>query len=283
MAAGALAHWPAFDNGAAVIGNPGMNALPKYLAEGLNVHTGTSVSALKRHTTDGLWEVQTGVPPPLPGVPPAQVAAGATHVQGATFGPFDELVLALPPTQAHALLGTVHGGGDKTVSIDELQQLCRKVTMAPCIAALYVFPRALDASKVACRGQPVGGHDNVIAWAASGRARAGSPAGDMDTWVVHASASWSQAHLEDRPVDSARALLPHLLRLLGDETAPEPVHINGQRWRFSQLQGSGADQDFGRLPSMRLSLCGDWFLGRRVEHAYASGYNLGESLASGVV
>lgn len=281
VSAGALAHWTAFDGGAAVIGTPGINALPKYLAQGLDVHTGVPVANIERSSETGLWQVRTGVPPPLPGVPPSQVASSAYGAsQTDTLGPFDELVLAVPPIQAHALLGTAAAPA-ADVDVAALQQTCASVTMAPCLAALFVFPRALDTSKVAVKA----GNDSTgaIAWAASGRGRAGSPDAGLETWVAHATPAWSQAHLEDQPKESAAALLPHLLALLGiGETAsvPAPLHINGQRWRFSQLAGDGvAGQAFARQARGGLSLCGDWFVGRRLEHAYASGYALGEALA----
>jgi len=149
------------------VGVPGMSALGRRLAAGLDVRTGTRVEAL---AYDGAaWR--------------ARCADGSEFAAAVA-------VLALPAPQAVALLP----GGT------EIGERVAAVRMSPCWAVLATFPRPvaldLDGAFVA---------DSPLAWVARNGSKPHRPA--AESWVLHASPEWSAEHLEADGEEVSRELL----------------------------------------------------------------------------
>ena len=88
----------------------------------------------------------------------------------------------------------------------------------------------------------------------------------LETWVLHASPGWSEAHIEDDTARVAQELL-HAFRQLG---GGEPVAWSAHRWRYADTEaapGTVFSWDAGHS----LGLCGDWLNGGKVEGAWLSG------------
>ena len=65
------------------------------------------------------------------------------------------------------------------------------------------------------------------------RVTAASLAGmDWKTWLLHASAAWSEAHIEENATLMAQELL-HAFRQLG---GPEPAALTAHRWRYADTE-----------------------------------------------
>jgi predicted NAD/FAD-dependent oxidoreductase len=98
------------------------------------------------------------------------------------------------------------------------------------------------------------------------------------TWVLHASSSWSREHLELDATDAAQLLWNAFEEALG-QPLPEPVHREAHRWRHALVE-----RPLG-LPCLvdeevNAGACGDWCIAPRVEAAYESGRSLAHSLLS---
>ena len=94
-----------------------------------------------------------------------------------------------------------------------------------------------------------------------------------ETWLLHASAEWSEAHIEDNAESVTAALLAAFAALGG----PAPQAATAHRWRYADTeapltQGSWWDA------SLRLGLCGDWLRGGKVEGAWLSGRALAQQV-----
>lgn len=92
-----------------------------------------------------------------------------------------------------------------------------------------------------------------------------------ETWLLHASADWSEAHIEDS-AESVTAALIAAFEALG---GPAPLAATAHRWRYADTEpaltrGSWWD------PSLRLGMCGDWLNGGKVEGAWLSGHTLAQ-------
>ena len=134
--------------------------------------------------------------------------------------------------------------------------------MHPCWAALVAFEEPVstpfDAAYVT--SSPLG-------WIARDRSK--PHRGLAETWVLHASAAWSTAHVDD----AADAVGPFLLNAFADlvrARLPLPAYLGAHRWRFACADpplAVGALAD----PDQRLYVCGDWCAGNRVEGAFLSG------------
>jgi predicted NAD/FAD-dependent oxidoreductase len=90
-----------------------------------------------------------------------------------------------------------------------------------------------------------------------------------ETWVLHASVAWSEAHLE-RDSDWVAAAL---LQAFGSLEATQPLAWTLHRWRYADTErplnrGCVWDSADG------LGLCGDWLNDGTVQGAWLSGVQL---------
>lgn len=219
------------------VGIPDMDAISRHLARGLDLHC--SIEVVSVEPQGGGWAVALG-----PGSREA----------------FDAVVLAVPAPQAVPLLAAEPG----------LARQAAAVHMHPCWAVLAAFdarvPTAFDAAFV--DASPLG-------WVARDRSK--PRRGLAETWVLHASAAWSEAHATGR----ADAVGPFLLNAFADLVRgglPRPVHVTATRWRYAAAtvplaKGTLVDRE------RRLAVCGDWLLGARVESAFLSGLAAAEALS----
>lgn len=212
------------------VGVPGMSALTRHLADGLDIRLDTCI----QHVRKNLNEVVL------------------VDNDDNDLGNFDALVVTPPPRQGEQLLN------NQTPLANQL----RAVTMTPCWAVLLTFAMPLDL--------PVDGlfiHDADIAWAARNSSKPGRGTGE--TWVLHATAAWSIAHLDLSPED----VIPRLMTSFSTATGlplPEPVLSAAHRWRYAQAQ---SPLTIGCLwdRQSKIGICGDWCYGSRIEGAFLSG------------
>lgn len=221
------------------VGVPKMSSLVKSLAAELDVEFGVRVSQLG-HSQAG-WVAETEA--------------------GERLGPFDQVVVATPCPQAVPLLSPV---------APDLAEALAAVEVAPCWAVMVDFasPLEVDWSGAKVDAGP-------LSWVARDSSKPGRPAGE--SWVLHASPSWSRAHLEA----SAAEVGPALLAAIGEQVGPLPAqrHLAAHRWRYAQTTAPlGRDCLFDA--SRGLGVCGDYCRGERVEDAFLSGLALGERLVA---
>jgi renalase len=202
-----------------------VTALPKYLANGLTVRPGVTVRRVER-TREG-WRVNAG---------------------DESFGPFERLVVAVPPQQAIALLGPEHAVSKRIAAVQ----------MSPVWAAMLGLPGgsgyAFDAARV--EGSP-------FAW----MMRTPGMNGASECWSFHLDGQWSRQNLELEPAAVVDLLRPEIKRLFGTDAPP---HFSAHRWRYA-LASAPLGEACVEVETENLTLVGDWCLGDRVEHAWLSG------------
>jgi len=227
---------------------PGMNALGKQLAHGLDVRTGQQVLALE--ADNGRWILK--------------VQADTVAIP-ASAGPFDAVLLAIPADQAAPLLAPVAAG---------LAQQAAAIRLAPCWTLMLGFQTTLEL--------PYGGawvHASRLSWIARDTSKPLHRAGER--WVAHASPEWSREHLEESPERAKEKLLKAFHEATGNWI--QPIHAVVHRWRFSQAE-QPLPLDCLWDASRSLGVCGDWFAaglegGGRVENAFLSGLALARQIA----
>lgn len=223
------------------VGVPGMSALPRALAVGLDVRTGARVERVV--LADGRWSL---------------VATDLVSGASLTHGSFDELVLALPSTQAHQLLVA-------SAITSPLVARCAELAdaLAPCVCALATFAEQVPSA--------AGGlfiEDAMLGWAAHDGGKPGR--GGAATHVLHANAAWSRANVERDPLAAAHELVVALERVL-DTRLPPLVHLDGHRWRYALAEKDAQREPCAVDRALHLAVCGDAFTGGRVEGAFVSG------------
>jgi len=210
---------------------PGMNALCEHLAEDLEIRVEVEVTSLDL-TRPG-WIVRSG---------DEEVAQA------------DLVILALPAPQAAVLLAGTES---------HLTGSARSVEVSPGWAMMLGFEEPLG---VEYDGIRVG--RGSLGWISrdSSKPERHSP---FETWVSHASASWSEIHLDDDPDDVVAALAPRFFEVLGVEPRKPLLHF-AHPWPFSRA--IGALQDGAWMDSiLGVGVCGDWLHGDDVEGAFLSG------------
>jgi len=213
------------------VGAPLMNQPCLELAAGLDVRGSTRITRIERCAAR-LWNLWSG---------DEWVAGG-----------FDQVVLALPPSQAAGL----------APDDSPLRRRLEQVTMRPCWAVMATFaePVPVDFDGAFVRNSP-------LAWAARTSAKPGRRA-TPERWVLHATPDWSERFLEDEPERVAARLVDEWAETL--RSLPALSSAVAHRWRFALADEPLADGCL-RDPERGLVACGDWCSGSRVEGAYLSG------------
>ncbi len=222
------------------VGTPGMNGVIRDMAGRLDVTWGARVERLSR--ANGLWSL--------------------SFEGGSDEGPFDAVVVATPAEQAVDLM--------KAVAFNFADRAGSAVS-APCWAVMLAFDKPLESGWDAARFE-----DGPISWAARNSSK---PArGGAETWVLHASPTWSRSHLEDEKEAVEKMLAT---AFLSATLAPAPAYAAAHRWRFAQVETAPAGVSPWD-PKVKIGVCGDWTIGPRVEAAWRSGRVLAGAIASEV-
>lgn len=214
---------------------PGMNALARHLGAELDLRFRTRIDGLEH--ADGGWRLRVD-------------GDQDTDQHNA---PYDALIVSAPAPQAAELVRPAS---------PELARQAEAVPFSPCLAVaaspVGEEPPPFDAAFVT---------DEVLAWTAADHSKPGRSG--RPTWVLHGTAEWSAASVDDEPAQAIDALCARFEALTG--IALERATAVFHRWRYARAgEGptSGALVDEPRS----LVLCGDWCAGEsRVENAWLSG------------
>lgn len=232
-------HWDApFEEW--LVGTPGMSAVVRPLTRLSRIRRGITVHELFR-TGDG-WQLHTD--------------AGREEKH------FDAVAVAVPAPQALTLLAP-HAPVFRHIG---------RVGMTPCWSTMVRFDKPPSTIAEAHRWTA-----GPLRWAACDSSKPGR-AHDLHCWVLHASAEWSQQHLDADAQEAAHLLLREFSVAL-DRSLPAPVFLRAHRWRYAQV-----DRPLG-MPCLfdsetAAGACGDWCIAPRVEAAFDSGRTLAHSLLS---
>ncbi|MEM1347172.1 MAG: FAD-dependent oxidoreductase [Myxococcota bacterium] len=218
------------------VGTPHMHSVAHHLARDLTVHTRVRVAQISREgATHTLHFTDDSELPPQRG--------------------FDWVIVNTPSAQAAPLLAHVS---------PELAGEVATIAQQPCWSAIVTFdtplPVDLDAAFVHLPGP--------LSWVSRNSSKPGR-ATSPDTWVLHASPSWSVEHLEHEQEAVAEVLCDALLEALGIDPV-EPSSMRGHRWRYARGGDERTPRSLADL-ERRVLVCGDWLAGGRVEGAFLSG------------
>lgn len=223
------------------VGTPRMTAITRALSEGVSIRANVRIEQLARDAE--CWQVVTD---------------DGRHEAG-----FDAVVITAPPAQSRTLL---QNSGQEELS-DSLQHA--DAGMLPCWAAAVHLPVSVDPGFDGLRP-----HHPALFWVANNSTKP-ARAGDGQWWVLHASADWTRAHLDDSAGDVARQLLKAFREVAGVEA--EMDNWLAHRWLYARSEGQ---PEPGHLwsPEQRIGVAGDWLCGGRVEGAFLSAAGLVEAM-----
>jgi hypothetical protein len=238
---------PAGDEHTRWVGAPGMSAVGRMLAEGLDVRLSTRVA-----------------PPVHDGVGWMLTAEADGDAPGPALGRFDRVLVSAPAPQAAALLP----------ASPELAACAAAVAMAPCWTVLLGFAAPLD---LPWDGLFVNG--SALGWAARDSSK---PGRHGEVWVLHGAPDFSRDHLDASPDAVVVALHDALAAVVG-RSLPGILWQEAHRWLYARAEeplGVGCLWDAAR----GIGACGDWCADGRIEGAWLSGEALaGRVLGSAAV
>src|SRR5688500_6036964 len=174
---------------------------------------------------------------------------------------FDRVIVATPP--AHA--------GPLVAHVPALATRIAGVIMKPSWTVMAAFEE-----KVAARFDAAFVNGSALGWIARNTSK---PKRDwkVDAWVLQATTAWSAAHADDRP-DDVGAFLMEGFEDLVRAGLPRAFYATVHRWRYATADpplAVGAIHD----SESRITVCGDWCLGARIEDAFLSGLKAAELVA----
>lgn len=230
---------PSEDQQQRFVGSPRMTALSRGLLGNIPLHSNTRIAQLQRQ--DQQWLL--------------------LDTQGKTYGPFDQVIVAVPPAQAAPLLA----------SAPQLAKPAIQSSMEPgwAVSLSFPYPLELPMDAVFVRSGP-------LDWIARDASKPGRAA--AENWVLQSTPDWCAEHLDDDPEQVALTLVAAMAKVLG-QTLPAPSFQHAHHWLYARPRESA---DWGALaaPDKGLYVCGDWCLGGRLEAAWLSGQHAAKALLS---
>lgn len=166
---------------------------------------------------------------------------------------FDRVIVAVPADQARALV----------VGMPSLVSRFTGISIQPNWTVMAAFEE-----RVAARFDGAFVNGSALGWIARNSSKP-KRNWKIDCWVLQASSAWSQAHVDDRS-DDVGAFLMEAFDDLIPSGLPRAFFATVHRWRYATADPSlavGAIHD----DASRITLCGDWCKGPRIEDAYLSG------------
>ena len=166
---------------------------------------------------------------------------------------FDRVILAVTPEQAKPLVA----------QIPDLSATLDSVVSQPCWAVLAAFEE-----RVPARFDGAFVHGSPLGWVARNQSKP-KREWKVDTWVLHATTTWSLMHLDDDP-EVVGSVLMEAFHDLVPTGLSRAFCATAHRWRLASVDPPLAVGAIHHEES-RITLCGDWCLGNRIEDAFLSG------------
>lgn len=223
------------------VSSPRMNSWIKAMTHGLTLHISSRVTKLIK---DGaVWTLE--------------LDGGKQHAG------FDAVICAAPSPQAQALLAPT--------GFKELHAI-KNTKMDACFAVMLGFKTALDLPWDTLRSL-----DGAASWIAVNSAKPNRPKG-LTTLMIHSGPNWSNANVDNDKLRLQAQIIDAASELTGlDLTTADYRTIH--RWLYAAVS-EGAGLPCLSDSSLKISACGDWCLGGRVEGAWLSGKAAAEQVIS---
>lgn len=175
---------------------------------------------------------------------------------------YSAVLLAVPAPQAVPLLQPVAAAGAAVAASARMRGSW--AVMVRCPAPV---PLPWDGAFI---------NNGPLRWVARDSSKPGRtvPPG-TETWLLHASPEWSEAHIEDS-ADTVTATLLAAFAALGGP-ATHLVQATAHRWRYADTEPA-LTQGHWWDATMRVGMCGDWLNGGKVEGAWLSGQSLAQQV-----
>ena len=175
---------------------------------------------------------------------------------------YSAVLLAVPAPQAVPLLQPVAAAGAAVAASARMRGSWAVMVRCP-----VPVPLPWDGAFI---------NDGPLRWVARDSSKPGRtvPPG-METWLLHASPEWSEAHIEDS-ADAVTGTLLAAFAALGGPAA-HLVQATAHRWRYADTEPALTQGHWWDATAC-VGMCGDWLNGGKVEGAWLSGQSLAQQV-----
>jgi predicted NAD/FAD-dependent oxidoreductase len=213
-----------------------MNQVGKHLAKSLTIHLNTKIKSLVKK--DG-WEL--------------------LDEYGQIYNNFDWVISTVPSPQVEKLLPKFFKQHNAIKAVD----------MRASFSLMLGFEKSLSLDFEAAHVT-----NTDLSWIGVNSHKPGR--GQNYTLMIHSSADYADAHINDDRVKVMQHLINETSCILGqDVSVANYKNIHG--WRYAN---NAKRQNYSVFldKNQKLAACGDWCLGGRVEGSFTSAYNLVKAL-----
>ena len=194
-------------------------------------------------------------------VPQGWMLTSTEHGQHSTR--YDALLLAVPAPQVLPLLADVSAAG--TALAASVRMRGSWALMLRCAARVEL---PFDGAFI---------NAGPLRWMARDSSKPGRSG--PETWLLHATPEWSEAHIEDDAAVVTAALLD-AFAALGGPAPDAAIATSAHRWRYADTESALSLGSWWDAHA-QLGLCGDWLNGGKVEGAWLSGRALAQQVLPG--
>ena len=220
------------------VGVPGMNAIPKYLAIGLNVKLNVTVSKIIKNS-DHSWELFDD--------------------NLNNLGKFDWVISTAPAIQSAEILPDCFNHRNDLLN----------TKMVGCFSLMLGFKKELPLSWDAALIS-----DADISWISVNSSK--PDRGKAFSMLVHSTNAWAEKHLSDEPQSVISYLTKETSRIISHDTN-QADHVGLHAWKYANICKQPKTDLFIDYEN-KLASCGDWFIHGRIESAFESGLMMAKEI-----
>jgi renalase len=196
-----------------------------------------------------------------------------TDTDGATYGPFDDVLLTPPAPQTADLLAATDWRDDR---LDAAREAVADVSYRSIVTAVLRYDFDVDREWYALVNTD-DGHD--VGWLARESCKPGHVP-DGEILVVQMAPEWSREHYDRDSEWQTERAAERAAELLGDDRLLEPAWTDTQGWRYALPEEAVANEPVEAIRDAGLHVAGDWVAGEaRVHAAVESGLAAADRLA----
>ncbi len=227
------------------VGTPGMNAIGKYLAQGLTIYLNTHIKKIIDHHHK--WQI--------------------VNDKNENLGAFEWVITTAPPAQSVVFFPEIFSHFNALNSNK----------MEGCFSLMLGFEKALPLQWDAAL---VRGAD--ISWISVNSSKPGRK--NDFTLIVNSSNAWAEKHINSDHEVVKSYLCDATSNIIGYDVT-QANHIALHRWRYANIHDNPLTTESKPLMIDRqhkLAACGDWLDKGRIEAAFSAGYTLAHQIKSNI-
>lgn len=245
------------------VGYPDMNAIPKYLSQGLNVKKLTKVLDVRKSDSGG-WNLYGENINQNKGkskdnannqgdvIGDSKNKNHSKNTGNVFLGEFDWVIFTLPAEQTINILPSEF----------QYRERISNFKMSGCFTLLLGFPEPLP---IPFDAALIKGED--ISWISVNNSKVNQS--KNYTLVIDSKNKWADAHINDDVEDVEKHLFEQVSQIL-DMDLSHAEYKSLKTWRYANIAKQSGD--YAMLDaSSNLGICGDYFIQGRVESAFLSG------------